>query len=389
MKAGWERKKLGDVCEIIKGRKPVLKSTSSEDDLRYLVAKVLRGSKDAEYASVHDRNSIQVNEAEIIIICDGSNSGEVFTGYQGILSSTMGKIVKKADINNDYLRAFLASTFELFNGAKTGSAIPHLDKEGLYALQFPFPPLSEQQRIVAILDEAFEGIATAKANAEKNLKNARALFDSYLNSIFSRRGEGWVEKSKPLEDLCELIVDCEHKTAPTQVDGVPSIRTPNVGKGKLLLNGVYRVSEKTYNEWTRRAVPRAGDLIVAREAPAGNVAVIPENTRLCLGQRTVLIRPKLDVFEPEFLAFFLLQPDMQKKLLAHSRGATVQHVNMKDIRALEIMTIPTLREQRSIFSKVKAMEAEHEQLQSIYQKKIEALDALKKSILHQAFTGAL
>jgi type I restriction enzyme S subunit len=136
-------------------------------------------------------------------------------------------------------------------------------------------------------------------------------------------------------------------------------------------------------------VPRAGDLIIAREAPAGNVAVIPENTRLCLGQRTVLVRPKLDVFEPEFLAFFLLQPDMQKKLLAHSRGATVQHVNMKDIRALKIVTIPTLDEQRSVLSKVKVMEAEYEKLQLIYLKKILALDALKKSILHQAFTGAL
>ena len=181
MKKGWQTKRLGDVCEIIKGRKPALKTTATNGDLPYLVAKVMRGSKEAEYASVKDRNSITVEESETIIICDGSNSCEVFTGFSGILSSTMGKIAKKAEIDDDYLRAFLASTFDVFNGAKTGAAIPHIDKEAMYQLQFPFPPLAEQQRIVGLLDEAFEGLATAKANAEKNLQNARALFESHLH----------------------------------------------------------------------------------------------------------------------------------------------------------------------------------------------------------------
>jgi len=100
----------------------------------------MRGSKEAEYASVKDRNSITVEKSETIIICDGSNSGEVFTGFRGVLSSTMGKISKKAAIDDNYLRVFLASTFEVFNGAKTGAAIPHLDKEAMYNLYLPFLP---------------------------------------------------------------------------------------------------------------------------------------------------------------------------------------------------------------------------------------------------------
>ena len=164
MKTEWQTKRLGDLCEIIKGRKPVLKQTQSAEDLPYLIAKVMRGSKEAEYASVKDRNSIVVTDSETIIICDGSNSGEVFTGYSGILSSTMGKISKKDEIDSNYLRAFLGSTFEIFNGAKTGAAIPHLDKEAMYNLQLSLPPLLEQQRIVGILDKAFARITTAKAN---------------------------------------------------------------------------------------------------------------------------------------------------------------------------------------------------------------------------------
>jgi len=262
-------------------------------------------------------------------------------------------------------------------------------KEFIETYSIPLPPLPEQQRIVAILDQAFDGIAKARANAEQNLQNARALFESHLQSVFTQRGEGWVEHQKSLSDLCELIVDCEHKTAPTQEEGTPSIRTPNIGKGKLLLDGVYRVSEETYREWTRRAEPLPGDLILAREAPAGNVAVIPENLKVCLGQRTVLIRPSRKMFEPEFLALMLLQPGMQQKLLAHSRGATVQHVNMKDIRALDVGAIPPLSVQRDIVSAVSKASQETQRLESLYQRKLAALTELKKSLLHQAFAGEL
>src|SRR5271165_3043709 len=100
-----------------------------------------------------------------------------------------------------------------------------------------------------------------------------------------------IHPPETLDDACEFIVDCLHATAPTQEDGYPLIRTPNVGKGRLELSGVLRVSEDTYQVWTKRAVPEAGDLILAREATAGNVAIIKEGEKVCLGQRTVHLRP--------------------------------------------------------------------------------------------------
>jgi type I restriction enzyme S subunit len=111
--------------------------------------------------------------------------------------------------------------------------------------------------------------------------------------------------------------------------------------------------------------------------------------RLCLGQRTVLIRPRQDTFESHFLAFLLLGPDVQGKLLAHSKGATVQHVNMKDIRALGVGAIPSPKEQCYIIRRINEIEGEVARLESIYQRKLSALDALKKSLLHHAFTGNL
>lgn len=137
-----------------------------------------------------------------------------------------------------------------------------------------------------------------------------------------------------LDDVCTLIVDCEHKTAPIQATGYPSIRTPNIGRGRLILNGVNRVSETTYNGWTQRAVPQEGDLILAREAPIGNVAIIPPNLQVCLGQRTVLIRPDRCKVDPIYLTYLLLGDEIQGRIHSMSNGATVHHLNMKDIREL-------------------------------------------------------
>ena len=151
-----------------------------------------------------------------------------------------------------------------------------------------------------------------------------------------------------LNDVCEFIVDCLHATAPTQDDGYPLIRTPNIGKGRLKLDGVYRVSEDTYDEWTRRAVPEPEDLILAREAPAGNVAIIKEGQQVCLGQRTVHLRLNKSKVDPDFLCYYLLAPPQQGALLAGETGATAKHVNMKDIRRLPLKWLPNLNVQRHI-----------------------------------------
>ena len=151
-----------------------------------------------------------------------------------------------------------------------------------------------------------------------------------------------------LDEVCEFIVDCLHKTAPTQSTGYPSIRTPNVGRGRLMLEGVNRVSEDVYAEWTKRAIPEPGDLILAREAPAGNVAIIREGQKVCLGQRTVHLRPDLTVVDSDFLCYYLLTPQQQGALLAGETGATARHVNMRDIRRLKLGSLPTVPTQRKL-----------------------------------------
>ena len=150
-----------------------------------------------------------------------------------------------------------------------------------------------------------------------------------------------------LEDACELIVDCPHSTARDEGKGFPLIRTPNIGRGRFLLENVHRVSESVYNKRNARAVPKDDDIILAREAPAGNVAIIKNGVKMCLGQRTVLLRPNKEVVNPDFLTYFLLAPEQQYGLLGTANGATVAHVNIPTIRNFKIK-LPPLKTQERI-----------------------------------------
>jgi len=184
-----------------------------------------------------------------------------------------------------------------------------------------------------------------------------------------------------LGDLSELIVDCEHKTAPTQETGYPSIRTPNIGRGYLILDGVNRVSEETYQLWTKRAVPQAGDIIMAREAPVGNAAMVPEGLKPCLGQRTLLIRPNRSKVFPAFLNYLLNGPEIQGVIHAKTNGATVAHLNMKDVRALPIPELPPLSNQRRIANILSA----YDELIENNQRRIRILEDMARSLYREWF----
>ena len=150
-----------------------------------------------------------------------------------------------------------------------------------------------------------------------------------------------------LNEICEFIVDCPHSTAKDEGKGFPLIRTPNIGKGRLILEGVHRVSKEVYDKRNARAIPQDDDLILAREAPAGNVAIIKNGEKVCLGQRTVLIRPNKNKVYPDFLAYYILAPEQQYELLGSANGATVAHVNIPVIKALPVI-LPEMERQKKV-----------------------------------------
>ena len=173
--------KLSDIVDLLKGKKPEI-STNSDGNLPYLTAKYIRGVSDPEYGIPSSKGSVLVTPNDYVIIIDGSNSGEVFTGLNGILASTMGKIVLKEKINLKYLGYFLESNKELFASTKTGSAIPHLSKEVFFNLDIAIPSLREQEKIVEKLDKSFSDIN----NKIKLINEEKILLDVLKSSILNK-----------------------------------------------------------------------------------------------------------------------------------------------------------------------------------------------------------
>ena len=183
-----------------------------------------------------------------------------------------------------------------------------------------------------------------------------------------------------LSEVCEFIVDCPHSTANDEGVGYPLVRTPNVGKGRLVYNDMHRVSEDVYNQRNFRAVPQEDDLIFAREAPAGNVALIRKGEKVCLGQRTVLLRPNKQKVDPSFLTYYLLAPKQQYGLTGTANGATVAHVNMPTIRNLAI-ELPDIKIQRKLGGILSA----YDDLIENNQKQIKLLEEAAQRLYKQWF----
>ena len=189
-------------------------------------------------------------------------------------------------------------------------------------------------------------------------------------------------------DITELIEDCPHSTAKDEGYGYPLIRTPNVGEGYLILDGVHRVSETVYNKRNARAVPETNDIIYAREAPAGNAAVIQENEIVCLGQRTVLIRPFKKFINPKLLAYFIISPHSKNSLISTAVGSTATHVNLENIRPFNI-PIPPLSEQKRIANEIERWFSVIDELESNEDDLLKAIDKAKSKILDLAIHGKL
>jgi type I restriction enzyme, S subunit len=246
-----------------------------------------------------------------------------------------------------------------------------------------------------MLDDVFAGLATAITNTEKNLKNSRELFDSYLNSIFDQQQiaddkerSGWDRVC--IRDVCESIVDCPNRTAPKLDRPSPykMIRTTNVRDGRIGLQDVNFVSEEVYRRWTRRQVPQRGDVILTREAPLGEVGMLCTDDKVFLGQRLVSYRAEPSKLNNHFLLFAFQYRDLKRQIQRFGSGATVQHMRVPDSKAL-LLNLPPLAIQQGVVDQLNALLASSDQLEANYTQKLDRLAQLRRSILQRAFAGSL
>ena len=300
----------------------------------------------------------------------------------------MGMVTPKNSLLPKYLFHLMTSDAykKLIRELSDGVNINNLKFDNLRRFAVPHPPLSEQRRIVGILDEAFEGIATAKANAEKNLQNARAVFESHLQAVFTQRSAGWAVL--PIGEVAGVF-DGPHAT-PKIVDAGPVfLGISAVQDGKINLGETRHVTPEDLKKWTRRVKPETDDVVFAYETRLGQAAIIPPGLECCLGRRMGLVRTNRKRLDPRLFVYQYISPPFREFLNNRTvRGATVDRIAIKEFPSFPI-SLPRLDEQELIADRCESLRIETQRLESIYQQKLAALEALKKSLLHQAFTGEL
>jgi type I restriction enzyme S subunit len=278
---------------------------------------------------------------------------------------------------------------EKFRG---GVAQQNLSLAQVRDFQIALPPLPEQQRIVGILDEAFAGIATAKANAEKNLQNAHALFESHLQSIFTQHGKGWVETT--LEKL--LAVQPQNGWSPPAANhsasGTPVLTLSSVTGFKFKPDKVKFTSASTDSK--KKYWVKNGDFLITRSNTpelVGHVAIASGIEKPTIYPDLIMrMNPIAERMMTGFLYYHLRTPALRKIIMGRARGAnpTMKKISNGAVKTLPIK-VPSIATQQAIVARLNDLTEETQRLASIYKRKLAALEALKKSLLQQAFTGNL
>ena len=376
MKKGWQTKTLGDVCHVYQPE------TISQ---KQMIAGEFRVYGANGQIGWH--NQFNHEDPELILGCRGScGTVHVTEPRSWINGNAMVVHPTNGAMDISFLAYALKGGIELTD-AITGAAQPQITRTSLMPLVISFPEsLAEQQRIVGLLDEAFEGLATAKANAGKNLQNARALFESHLQSVFTQRGPGWVDSTIGAEIK---FIDYRGKTPVKTTSGVRLITAKNVKMGFLQETPMEFIAAASYKGWMTRGIPQKGDVLFTTEAPLANVAQLDTDEKVAFAQRIIIMQPNAARLDSTFLKYLLLSQPVQQRIRTKGTGATVQGIKASLLKLIEILFPQSLTTQEEIVSKLDDLREETQRLARLYERKLAALEALKKSLLHQAFTGEL
>jgi type I restriction enzyme, S subunit len=323
---------------------------------------------------------------DLLYAWSASFGPRIWLGDRVIFHYHIWKVVHNpALIDQKFLFMFFLWDTELVKEEQgTGTTMTHVSKGSMEDRTIQLPPLPEQQRIVGILDEAFDGIATAKANAEKNLQNARALFESHLDAVFSQHSGAWKEKT-----ISEVCILRSGTTLPKEVEK-PSGEIPYLKVADMNINdnlsGVICSSR-----YVNKKDVNASNLLPVGTTifPKRGGAILTNKKRLtkrviCADLNIMGVTPKGDLL-PEFLFNVFLRLDLRDI----NNGSSIPQINNYSIEPLVIAFPNSIAEQQTIVGKLESLSEETQRLESIYQQKLAALEALKKSLLHQAFSGQL
>lgn len=377
MKKNWQTKKLGEVCDIYQPKTISAKEMTSDGKYVVFGANGVIGRYD----------KYNHEASQLLITCRGATCGSVnvSTPKSWITGNAMVVRPKDHSLEIKYLEYIFRGGLDL-SKIITGAAQPQITRANLEPVKISYPEsIPEQRRIVTILDEFFEEVTEAKENAEKNLKNSRELFESYLQNVFVNPGKGWEEK---------ILGEVLQKTETVDPTKSPNkefiyIDVSSVNKENLAIENTVLIKGKDAPSRARKLI-KTNDVIFATVRPTlRRIAIIPDefNEQVCSTGYFVL-RTK-EHLNNKLVFYFMQTNGFNEQMEKLQKGASYPAVTDGEVRRQIIHYPKSLIEQEAIVTKIDAFSAETKKLEAIYQQKLTDLEELKKSVLHKAFNGEL
>ncbi len=302
MKKGWTWKPLGEVSKTGSGGTPLSSRKEYYDggNIPWLVSGEVAQENVREAKNFITKAGLENSAAKlfpkdtVLVAMYGATAGQVgILRFEAATNQAVCGILPNEKFVPEFLFYFLLAKKDELVAQATGNAQPNISQIKIKNTEVPLPPLAEQQRIVGLLDEAFEGPATAKTNAEKNLQNARALFESHLQSVFTQRGP-----LASLSALADEVTDGDHSPPPKAPTGVPFITISNINKrmGTIDFSNTFTVAEAYFRGPKPSKKPRVGDVIhTVTGATLGIPILVREQRDFCFQRHIDLIRPNANV----------------------------------------------------------------------------------------------
>jgi len=372
MKQRWELNNWSDVLEIRSGR--------NQKEV---------ANPDGEYPILGSAGKVMGYADRYI--CE---EGTTIIGRKGTINSPMFITSKFWNVDtafglhaleglDKYFLFYFCQSFD-FTELDKGSGRPSLVKSDLLKIKMPTPPLEEQKQIVAVLDKAFAAIDLAKANIEKNLQNAKELFQSKLNEIFTQKGEGWEEKT--LKEIGETQTGSTPPTKDRDNYGnfIPFVKPAHFRDDGSIITGDSMLSEKGFK--LARRFEKGSVLMVCIGATIGKTGY--SSIEVTSNQQINALTPT-EEYEPKFFYYALLTKAFYKKVIHASSQATLPIINKSKWESLPVPFPVDREKQKTIVKQLEQLKEKTQELELQYINKLESLVELKKSTLQKAFAGEL
>ena len=222
-------------------------------------------------------------------------------------------------------------------------------------------------------------------NEAKRIRSKISKFESSENVVPLPTAWQWTHFIL----ACTFVIDCHNKTAPYEEKGIYLIRTTNIRDGKLNLRAKIKfVSEDTYNHWSKRVFPQPGDIVFTREAPMGEAAIIPPSTKICLGQRTMILRAHDPLLNRKYLLYNILSEVFQQRFRKSAIGTGVKHLRVGDVESLSF-PLCSPEEQVRVVKEIESRLSVCDKVGDSIKDSLAKAQALRQSILKKAFNGKL